>query len=144
VCRSLIIPGYLFSSVSDSQLILILQDLPAAPCIDPQDISFTQAMSTSAQPPITRCLSPHPILDIPSTPCGCPAKWMCIRPSAEEGILRIQLAQKGVLLWAGDRRGILEGVKLGTDGTRFGFLGGVIRWGAMFLQYVCTQDGMIR
>lgn len=37
-----------------------------------------------------------------------------------------------VVLWQGDRRGVLQDVQVGREGARF--MGPVIRWGAMFMK----------
>ena len=87
-----------------------------------------------------KCLQTHPLLQIPASQCPCPsAKWICVHPRHEEQVLRIRIARKrrpdgdeGVILFAGERREVLEGVQVGKMGTRF--LGGLVRWQSMFME----------
>ncbi|WVF65566.1 hypothetical protein IAT40_000295 [Kwoniella sp. CBS 6097] len=126
---------------------------PHTPCHDP--ISPTD--QRSAQGELTfistygiskgeeRCLSPHPILDIQSTVCPCPdSRWVCVRPSTNEFILRIGVRRGGdtrkgeaeILLWNGRREEVLQAVKVRDMGAR-GWGGGV-RWGEIFFRYTST------
>ncbi|WVQ93231.1 hypothetical protein IAU59_000296 [Kwoniella sp. CBS 9459] len=91
-----------------------------------------------------RCLSPHPILDIQSTVCPCPdSRWVCVRPSTKESILRIGVKRGGnnaaeyeIILWNGRRDEVLRAVKVRDQGAR-GWGGGV-RWGEIFFGYIST------
>ena len=66
-------------------------------------------------------------------------KWICVRPAPAENILRIQLASKtqdsdSVVLWSGERRGVLEDIEVGTATPRTA--GSVVRWATLFLEQV--------
>ncbi|OCF35564.1 hypothetical protein I316_02617 [Kwoniella heveanensis BCC8398] len=128
--------------------------LPHTPCHDP--VSPTGQRSAEGELPFVstygvskgeeRCLSPHPILDIQSTICPCPdSRWVCVRPSAKESVLRIGLRRAGgaskegqdeVILWDGRREEVLQAVKIRDQGAR-GWGGGV-RWGEVFFGYIST------
>jgi len=88
-----------------------------------------------------KCLYPNPILHIPSNPCPCPnSKWVCVRPTREERILRLRMDDGTydgeVLLWTGDRRAVLNDVRVGREGARA--FGPVVRWTSMFFEYMST------
>ena len=110
--------------------------LPLAPCVAPGQIAFHETLETERSE--DRCLAPHPILDTPSGPCPCPGlRWACVRPTPEERLLRIQLEGRSrrreeVVLWAGDRQGVLQDVKVDTQGARFA--GGLVRWVTLFVE----------
>ncbi|WVQ75524.1 hypothetical protein IAR50_005151 [Cryptococcus sp. DSM 104548] len=85
-----------------------------------------------------RCLSPHPILDIPSKGCPCPDhRWVCVRPVSEE-ILRIRVrsgwGNERVVLWNGDREVVLRDVRVGRETGRW-WSGGV-RASTLMFRYV--------
>lgn len=111
-------------------------ELPPPPCVGFHDIAFQHTIKPALN--TERCLPPHPMLDVPSGRCPCPsAKWICVRPSPHESVLRIQLdsgkqRRENVVLWSGDRRGVLEDVKVGTKVPRYA--ASLIRWNAMFLE----------
>ncbi|RXK37883.1 hypothetical protein M231_04882 [Tremella mesenterica] len=109
-------------------------DLPLHPCLSEENISFDPLDPRDV--PESRCLNPHPLLDNPSTPCMCDASMeLCIRPSLSERILRIRTTNK-VVIWAGDRMAVLEGVQVsGLDGRLWP---GAIRWGEMYIGYLKT------
>ena len=113
-------------------------ELSSPPCTKEQEISFVRTIASSTSGLQARCFSPHPMLDVPSGRCPCPSgRWVCVRPAPEEHILRIQLGSKSrnsehVVLWSGDRRGVLEDVEVGTQMPRIA--GGVTRWATMFLE----------
>lgn len=119
---------------------LALPDLPCDPAsgkirfeiTDPESVDFDEPQTAR-----TKCLHPNPILQIPSSKCPCPnSKWVCIRPLEAENVLRIRMKDSSyegqVVLWQGDRRGVMEDVQIGRHGPRF--LGSFVRWGAMFMK----------
>ncbi|WVR09081.1 hypothetical protein IAU60_006142 [Kwoniella sp. DSM 27419] len=127
--------------------------LPPAPCSydnatdpslghgRPSDLVFVSTYGPTRGE--ERCLSPHPILDIPSTQCPCPdSRWVCVRPRVDEGgsnVLRIGVRRGGrdsdqVISWYGPRSEVLAAVSVGAQGAR-GWKAGV-RWSALFLRYM--------
>ena len=111
--------------------------LAPPPCAQSNQITFQHTLPKNSETN-DRCLAPHPMLDTPSGKCPCPGKkWVCVRPAAEENVLRIQVDggmthRENVILWSGDRRGVLLDVEIGTKEPRF--LGGIVRWSTMFLE----------
>ena len=137
------------STKSDSQVhdtlthtlydtLIIVAGSSAAPCDAAGTIAFIPVGATATESLEGRCLPPHPILDAPSSSCDCPSSQpICVRPSFEEQVLRIRLETprkdgENVLLWSGDRRAVLDQVRVGKQNPRL--LGGVVWWGTMFLE----------
>lgn len=115
--------------------------LPDLPC-NPTSGKIRFSVTDDYQETMTKCLHPNPILQIPSARCPCPnSKWVCIRPLDEERILRIRMKDTSydgeVVLWQGDRSGVLNDIEVGTQGARFA--GPFVRWATMFMGYVFSS-----
>ncbi|KAK8843331.1 hypothetical protein IAR55_006986 [Kwoniella newhampshirensis] len=114
--------------------------LPYTPCEIGNELTF--AILDGPSKGQERCLVPHPILDIPSGSCPCPdGRWVCIRPTGVENLLRIRLRPGGrgterVVLWNGPREEVRDAVVVGTEAAR-GWNGGV-RTAALFFRYLST------
>jgi S2P endopeptidase len=124
-------------NIATQKLSLALSQPPCNP--DNGFIAFETVTGTAT--PESRCLAPHPILDIPSHACPCPtARYLCVRPAAFEKILRInvngpkegQRSRGEVILWSGEREEVFDSVEVGIWGAR-GWTGGV-HWAAMFIE----------
>ncbi|WWD21154.1 hypothetical protein CI109_105637 [Kwoniella shandongensis] len=123
--------------------------LPYVPC-ESTELTFTIIDGPPKDKGQERCMVPHPILDIPSGPCPCPdpTRWVCIRPSGVENLLRIRVRPSGgsggkrekererVVLWNGPREEVKDAVAVGIKAAR-GWNGGV-RVVALFLHYLST------
>lgn len=110
--------------------------LPDVPC-DPISGKIRFEVAHPDHEALTKCLHPNPILQIPSAKCPCPnSKWVCIRPLEAENVMRIRMKDSSydgeVVLWQGDRRVVLQDVKVAREGTRF--MGPFVRWGDMFMK----------
>jgi len=118
--------------------VLLNAALPGPPCTGVHEVTFERTIESAASGLEPKCLTPHPMLDVPSTPCPCPgSKWVCVRPAAAENILRIQFESRNkhrqnVVLWSGYRKAVHEDIRVGTHGTRFA--GPVVRWATLFLE----------
>ncbi|ORX39122.1 hypothetical protein BD324DRAFT_618578, partial [Kockovaella imperatae] len=128
--------------------------LHTTPCSVQGEIAF-EGMAGDQMTSI-RCLSPHPILDSPSVACPCTEGFTCVRPSPKERVLRIQVASlRGAprllrsptqalasigttrtVLWSGDRRDVLQNIKVGTAFPRL--FPSLMYWLVMFFNYVST------
>ncbi|WVQ81232.1 hypothetical protein IAT38_003354 [Cryptococcus sp. DSM 104549] len=114
--------------------------LPSTPCRpSPSGENSIPFISSDKDTPAERCLTPHPILDIPSKACPCPDhRWVCVRPESPS-ILRIRVKSGGVdrvVLWDGPRDAVLAEVKVGGESAR-GWEGGV-RTSVLILHYLST------
>ncbi|WWC91228.1 uncharacterized protein L201_006170 [Kwoniella dendrophila CBS 6074] len=98
---------------------------------------------------ISKCLYPNPILNIKSTKCPCPdSKWVCIRPSPKENILRITTRVEDgnwniqgkdhdkVIFYTGPKEEILRDVRIDIKSARYWKNG--IRWFVLFFNYTST------
>lgn len=111
--------------------------LENTPCdINNGTIGFEAHKTKASDQHREKCFSPHPILEIPSTRCPCPKKWICARPFHSAQILRIRLEDGTfdgqVVLWAGDRLDVLNSVRVGPRSPRL--FASAVRWGTLYFE----------
>lgn len=120
--------------------------LPESPCAEGSGAIIFDSIGSTKN---SRCLAPHPLLDIPSSSCPCgTSDSICVRPASSEHILRLRIRPSGgsvgvekVVLWSGDRSAVLAQVIVGTKGPRS--TAALIYWGVLFLQYAPSSYHII-
>jgi S2P endopeptidase len=108
-------------------------DARLAPCDGKHLIAF-QHIGTDGTAALARCLEPHSIIAQPITECNCASSQVCIRPAAQDRVLRIRYKngdKRDTLLWSGDRSVVLEHVRVTTHSPRF--WSAATRWVELFM-----------
>lgn len=108
---------------------------PETPCEQRHLVAFVRVDGGKGDTQDTRCMSPHAVFAAAaSRECACAINSLCIRPAPYEKILRIRVRagkRRETVLWSGDRAAVLSAVHVDTGAPRL--LGGVTRWGALFM-----------